>query len=105
MTDSWVRAWDASCCLRRCSIISSAKAPIVLRLRLEAVDDAVEGVLHQLGVELLRLDGAVSQRLVGLPDHVGELLGRLLYLCLCPLAVHTALPPVLPLLMRCFYPS
>jgi hypothetical protein len=58
------------------------EGPVVLGLRTEVVDDAVEEVLRHLRVELLRRDGTVRDRLVGLLERVGELLRRLVYLLL-----------------------
>src|SRR5215216_1203939 len=60
------------------------EGPVVLGLRPEVVDDAVEEVLRHLRVELLRRDGTVRYRLVGLLERLGELLRRLVYLFLLP---------------------
>src|SRR5215217_5900926 len=81
------------------------QGPVALGLGPEVVDHPVEELLGQLGVELLCRDGPVSERLIGFLDRVGELLGRLAYLLLCPLDIHTALPPVLRLLTKGRYPS
>jgi hypothetical protein len=51
----------------------------------QVVDDAVEEVLRQLGVELLGRDGAVRDGLVGFLERIGELLRRFVHLPLCPL--------------------
>src|SRR5215210_7043780 len=55
---------------------------IALSLAPEVVDHAVEEVLGQLGVELLRRNPTLGQRLIELLDRLGEPIGRLVYLLL-----------------------
>src|SRR5918998_1770094 len=61
------------------------EGPVAFGLSPKVVDNAVEEVLRQLGVELLGRDGAVRDRLVGFLKRIGELLRRLVDLLLLSL--------------------
>src|SRR5215210_7706706 len=63
------------------------QSPVALGLGPQVVDNAVEEVLRQLGVELLGRDGAVCDGLVGFFQRIGELLRRFVDLFLL-LLVH-----------------
>src|SRR5829696_3075603 len=67
------------------------QSPVVLGLGPQVVDNAVEEVLRQLGVEFLGRDGAVRNGLVGFFQRIGELLRRFVYLLLL-LLVHDLTP-------------
>src|SRR5215204_3907072 len=63
------------------------QGPVALGLGPQVVDNAVEEVLRQLGVEFLCRDGAVRDGLVGFFQRIGELLRRFVDLFLL-LLVH-----------------
>src|SRR5215212_359464 len=58
------------------------QGPVAPCLAPEVVDYPIEEVLGELGVELLGRNRAVGEGLVGLPDRLGELLGRQIHLLL-----------------------
>src|ERR687898_727616 len=63
------------------------QGPVALGLGPQVVDNAVEEVLRQLGVELLGRDGTVRDGLVGFFQSIGEFLRRFVHLLLL-LLVH-----------------
>src|SRR5215216_3503965 len=68
------------------------QGPVALCLGPQVVDNSVEEILRQLGVELLCRDGAVRDGLVGFFQRIGELLRRFFDLSLL-LLVHYLTSP------------
>src|ERR671920_1713428 len=64
--------------------------PVLLGLSVQVVDGLVEEDLGNLGVALLGGDAAVGDRLIGLHEGVGKLLGGLVYPLLALLVGHKA---------------
>src|SRR5215211_5041074 len=64
--------------------------PVLLGLGVQVVDGLVEEDLGDLGVALLGGDAAFGDRLVGLNEGVGKLLGGLIYPLLALLIDHSA---------------